>query len=247
MTAKRRAGGLMTATAVALVLLGTPASADVKVKPSNRQATIGLQGERANLPARENPVQVGVAAGSEPPPLPYTITCPVDPEVGTYGCRTYQPEDAEAQDDERELTEGDIVRAVREIGLPRLDVTVEPGDSTLVNAATNFYTDPEAFARSIDLLGFAVDLQASPITYTWIHGDGSRADTTQPGQPYPDLDVTHRYREPATVVRPHVDVTYRVRYRVDGGAWTTLGQTLTATGPSTDLAVNEAAPVLTAP
>ncbi len=40
------------------------------------------------------------------------------------------------------------------------------------------------------------------------------------------MDVTHRYREPADDVRPRVDVTYRVRYRVDGGAWQTIGQTL---------------------
>ncbi|MGA9714291.1 MAG: hypothetical protein WBQ48_00530, partial [Aeromicrobium sp.] len=112
---------------------------------------------------------------------------------------------------------------------------------------TNFYTDPENFARSIDLLGFDVDLRAKPVRYTWVHGDGTRRATTQPGRPYPHLDVTHRYREPADVVRPRVNVTYRVRYRVDGGAWAALGQTLTASGPTTELAVNEAAPVLTAP
>jgi hypothetical protein len=117
----------------------------------------------------------------------------------------------------------------------------------LVNAATNFYTDPEAFARNITLIGFDVDLRASPARYTWVHGDGTHASTTQPGQPYPDLNVTHRYTEPADVVRPRVDVTYRVRYRVDGGPWTALGETLTASGPTTDLQVNEAAPVLTAP
>ncbi len=238
-------------TMIAVLLSATPpppieATTDPGSAPQS--PTVVLEGERYRDPTRpDRPPSTANVTAEAPQVPPIIAVCPVDAEVGTYGCRTYQPEDAEAQDDERELTEGDIVRAVREIGLPRLDVTVEPGDSTLVNAATNFYTDPEAFARSIDLLGFDVDLQASPITYTWIHGDGSRADTTQPGQPYPDLDVTHRYREPATVVRPHVDVTYRVRYRVDGGAWTTLGQTLTATGPSTDLAVNEAAPVLTAP
>ncbi|MGA8852058.1 MAG: hypothetical protein WB508_10105 [Aeromicrobium sp.] len=139
------------------------------------------------------------------------------------------------------------MQAAREIGLPSLELIVEPGDSTLVNADTNFYTDPENFARSIDLLGFDVDLRATPVRYTWVHGDGTRRATTQPGRPYPHLDVTHRYREPADIVRPRVNVTYRVRYRVDGGAWAALGQTLTASGPTTELAVNEAAPVLTAP
>lgn len=173
------------------------------------------------------------------------MQCPVDEEVGTYGCRTYP--DAEPDDDEAELTEGDILRAVREIGLPRLTVSIEPGDSTLVNADTNFFTDPRAFAHSVTLLGFDVDLAATPISYTWVHGDGTSARTQEPGRPYPSLDVTHRYREPAPLVRPRVDVTYRVRYRVDGGAWTNLGQTLTAPGPAANLRIDEAAPVLTAP
>ena len=42
-------------------------------------------------------------------------------------------------------------------------------------------------------------------------------------------------------------MTYRVRYRVDGGAWNTIGQTLLASGPAAELEVKEAAPVLTKP
>lgn len=241
----------MTAAALALVSLLTfvalpNSDHDVAVAPSARAPRVNIEAKQIR-PAigTDRPGSPASTGTADSPPTTWEVLCPISAEVGTYGCRTYQPEDAD--EDDRELTEGDILRAVREIGLPRLDVTVEPGESTLVNAATNFYTDPEAFARSIDLLGFDVDLQASPIAYTWIHGDGSRTNTTRPGRPYPDLQVTHRYREPAAVVRPHVDVTYEVRYRVDGGAWETLGQTLTATGPTTDLAVDEAAPVLTAP
>jgi len=231
---------LLTAT------LAQPAAADdILVEPSPIEPQVKIKGKRVvwNAPSisEEVPTTSQPTSQYTPPQV-----CRVDAEVGTYGCRTYQPDDEEDADD-RELTEGDIVRAVRQIGLPRLDVSIEPGNSTLVNAATNFYTDPEAFARNITLIGFDVDLRASPARYTWVHGDGTRASTTQPGQPYPDLNVTHRYTEPADVVRPRVDVTYRVRYRVDGGPWTTLGETLTASGPTTDLEVNEAAPVLTAP
>ena len=42
-------------------------------------------------------------------------------------------------------------------------------------------------------------------------------------------------------------MTYRVRFRVDGGPWQTIGQTLLAPGPATTLDVDEAAPVLTTP
>lgn len=223
------------------------AVADVRVDPDRRNTSLQIEATRDIRPSSrdERARQTIAVADRRRKVIRITRTCRVDKEVGNYGCRTYRPADPEG--DPRELTEGEILQAVREIGLPRLDVTIQPGQATLVNADTNFYTDPEAFARSIDLLGFDVDLQASPVRYTWVHGDGTRHATAKPGRQYPHLDVTHRYREPAEVVRPRVDVTYRVRYRVDGGAWATLGQTLTASGPTTDLAVNEAAPVLTAP
>ena len=169
--------------------------------------------------------------------------CRVDEVIGNYGCRTYQPEDS----DDPELTEGEILRAVREIGLPSLPVQIQPGSSTLVNVPTIFYTEPKAFNRSVTLLGFDVDLVARPVRYRWLHGDGTASTTSKPGRPYPSTDVTHRYRQPAESVSPRVDVTYRVRYRVDGGAWSTIDQTLLASGPTASLEVKEAAPVLTHP
>ncbi len=149
--------------------------------------------------------------------------------------------------DNAELTDGDVLRAVREIGLPSLKVRIQPGEETLVNIETIFYTRPQPFERSITLLGFDIDLVAEPVRYTWVHGDRTVKTTSRPGKPYPAMDVTHRYREPADNVRPRVDVTYRVRYRVDGGGWQTIGQTLQASGPAADLDVREAAPVLTKP
>ena len=173
----------------------------------------------------------------------------MDADVGSYGCRVFEPAEAEEPEDgeERELTEGDVLTAVREIGMPALAVRIEPGAATLVNVETNFYAEPADFERSIELLGFAVDIEATPSSFAWTHGDGTSSTTRSPGRRYPNLDVTHRYRAPAAAVRPRVDVTYEVRYRVDGGPWAPLSQTLTAQGPSTTLAVNEAAPVLTAP
>jgi len=153
----------------------------------------------------------------------------------------------EPDPDNPELTEGDVLRAVREIGLPSLKVRIQPGEETLVNIETIFYTRPQAFERSITLLGFDIDLSAEPVRYTWVHDDGTASTTSRPGKPYPAMDVTHRYREPADDVHPRVDVTYRVRYRVDGGAWQTIGQTLLASGPAAELDVREAAPVLTRP
>lgn len=146
-----------------------------------------------------------------------------------------------------QITEGDIRRAVSEIPMPSLQIEVQPGERTLVNIPTIFHTDPRTLRESVTLLGFDIDVEARPVRYTWRPGDGSSKTTTKPGRPYPSKDVTHTYRRVADIVRPRVDTTYSVRYRVDGGAWTPLGQTLTATGEPTSLEVEEAAPVLVTP
>ena len=162
-------------------------------------------------------------------------------------CYVRPPDPDEADDDDPELTPDDVMRAVREIGLPSLQVKVQPGEKTLVNVDTIFYAEPQPFERSVELLGFAVDLVAEPTSYQWIHGDGTVTTTDRPGRPYPALDVTHRYVAPADDVQTRVDVTYRVRFRVDGGSWQTIGQTLVASGPAALLDVKEAAPVLAKP
>ena len=144
-----------------------------------------------------------------------------------------------------DLSPGDILTAAREVGMPALRVRIQPGGRTLVNVDTIFYTDPAHLRRTVTLLGHSVRLDAAPVRYTWVHGDGTRASTSKPGRPYPAKDVTHEYRQPGDNLRARVDTTYRVRYSVDGGGWATLGETLTAPGPATSLDVDEAAPVLT--
>jgi hypothetical protein len=147
----------------------------------------------------------------------------------------------------RQLTRGEVRRAVSEIPMPALRVTVQPGGRTLVNVPTILHTDPRPVRESITLLGHDIDVEATPTGYTWHHGDGTSRTTTRPGRPYPAKDVTHTYQRTAERVSIRVDTTYTVRYRVDGGAWTPLGQPLTATGAATPLQVTEAAPVLVSP
>lgn len=144
-------------------------------------------------------------------------------------------------------TEGEIVTAVREIGLPSLKIRIQPGDETLVNLDTIFHTRPQPFSRNVTLLGFDIDLTATPTGFTWRHGDGTTHTTRTPGRAYPAKDVTWRYQKVAKNLHPSVDVTYTVRYRIDRGAWQNLSQTLQANGPTGQLDVKEATPVLTRP
>ena len=227
---------------VPVIILSTPGASysDVDVKPNPRDTKVIL--DVRDRYRGHSPHSGALVVDSKPKPRP-RMDCRVDADLLKYGCRTFRPEDP----DEAELSEGDIVRAVRQIGLPSLEVQIQPGISTLVNVATIFYTEPQQFNRSVTLLGFDVDLAATPVRYRWLHGDGTASTTTKPGKPYPSTEVTHHYRQPAEAVNPRVDVTYRVRYRVDGGPWNTIDQTLLASGPTTALEVKEAAPVLTHP
>lgn len=137
-----------------------------------------------------------------------------------------------------------VLREVESIGLPSLEVQVEPADKTLVNFATNFYATPEAFERQVSLLGRSVDVRADPVGFAWTFGDGESTTTQGPGGAYPDLQVTHEYADADVTVHPSVDVTYEAQFRVDGGTWQTIPETVTIAGTPVALRVVEATPVL---
>jgi hypothetical protein len=140
------------------------------------------------------------------------------------------------------LTPDDVRQAVRRIGLPAstLEVPVE----TLVNYDTTVYTSPVRFARTVTLLGYTVDVRAEPSSYQWNFGDGTSQETATPGQPYPADDITHVWTDAHRTFHPRVHTTYSVRYRVDGGPWLDLGETLTVPGPTAAVRIREATGML---
>ena len=142
------------------------------------------------------------------------------------------------------VTPGDVLTALRRVGLPELTTVVQPEGKTLVNFDTNFYTEPVPVTLTLTLLGQRVDVEATPATYRWDFGDGTTVTTSDPGAAYPDLSITHRYADAGVTVRPHVTTTYTARFRVRGGAWQDVGGTVTVPGPATALRVAEATPLL---
>ena len=98
------------------------------------------------------------------------------------------------------------------------------------------------------MLGFRVEVRATPTSYTWHFGDGSPPETgSDPGKSYAkdaSLRVSHVYSEAKVTVRPSVDVTYSGDYRIDGGLWQPLSTTLTVPGETVDLRVLTATPRL---
>jgi hypothetical protein len=138
-----------------------------------------------------------------------------------------------------------VLREVRTIGLPALRVHVQPEGETLVNLDTIFFAKPQPFERTVQLLGFTVDIEATPTSFAWAFGDGAGMTTETAGAPYPDQVITHAYADAHVTEHASVDATYTVRFRVDGGDWQTIDETITADGPSTAVEVKEAVPVLT--
>ncbi len=143
-----------------------------------------------------------------------------------------------------------VARAFRRVPLPESRLAIQPpGGETLVNLATVFSTEAEPFRRTLTLLGQQVELDISPATFTWHHGDGSTQTTGEPGRAYePGLPmsayVTHQYRDLAEGLAPSVDTVWTARFRVNGGAWRDVGETVTVEGPPATLAVREAEPNL---
>ena len=123
-------------------------------------------------------------------------------------------------------------------------MAVEAPPETFVNYETVVYTRAEPFARTVNLLGFTVDIEAAPSQFHWTYGDGTTETTTTAGRPYPATDITHTWTDAHRTFHPSVDVTYQIRFRVDGGSWQTLADTITIQGPNGDVRIREATGVL---
>jgi hypothetical protein len=117
----------------------------------------------------------------------------------------------------------------------------------LVNLETTFYTDPQPIDRTLSIIGYTVDVELTPMTFTWHWGRDDTSTTDSPGRPYPSTDVTHTFLHHTARRHPlhvSVDVGWTARYRVDGGAWIDIPETITIAGPATSLPVRQASAVL---
>lgn len=142
------------------------------------------------------------------------------------------------------ITPAMVLTELRRIGLPALTLHTQPANKTLVNFDTIFYTQPTTITRTLHMLGQTVTVQATPTSYQWHFGDNTTTSTHTPGARYPAKDILHRYADAATTMRPSVDVTYTGRFHVGTGPWQDVTGTVTIPGPTTNLRVVEATPVL---
>ncbi len=112
-----------------------------------------------------------------------------------------------------------------------------------MNFDTNFFTEERTLDRTVRLLGQRVDLRIWAHSYTWHFGDGETITTSNPGAPYPKLQITHNYLRKGDY-QPTMDTTWVADYRVGGGAWQSVPGSVTIEGGPTSLEAIEARPTL---
>jgi hypothetical protein len=138
-----------------------------------------------------------------------------------------------------------VAQAFQRTSLPSLRSVTQPADKTLINFDTIFYVDAQPLHRTLNLLGQRVELEITPSTFRWVHGDGTTTETHTAGAPYPRKDVVHRYQQAHVTVSQHVEIVWTARWRLDGAAYQDVDGTVTTVGPDTPLRIAEATPALT--
>ena len=109
-----------------------------------------------------------------------------------------------------------------------------PGPKVIISKAFIVYTNPAVRYQTTTILGTPIEVEFTPVSYTWGWGDGTTTTTTDPGAPYPNQTVTHHYQHTATGVTTTLTTTWTTRYRPQGEAtWRPIEGTITTTETST--------------
>lgn len=94
------------------------------------------------------------------------------------------------------------------------------------------------------MLGYRVEIRPKVVGVTYRFGDGEEfGPSPSLGGRWPDGPIRHQYRGTGQV-QAGVTVTWGADFRVDGGAWSPVPDTVTAPGPTTPLEVRAARAVL---
>ncbi|MBK6956755.1 MAG: PKD domain-containing protein [Actinomycetales bacterium] len=94
------------------------------------------------------------------------------------------------------------------------------------------------------MVGFNVQIRPKVDHYTYVWGDGTTTGPSRSdGGVWPTGDITHSYPSPGTY-QARVDTTFTGDFRINGGPWTQIPDTVTITGPTTTITVHAAKAVL---
>ena len=114
-----------------------------------------------------------------------------------------------------------------------------------VNKPVYFESDAVGYDEDLTVLGNAVTVHLTPLSYTWDPGDGSEQfSSADAGGPWPDGTVTHAYLKDLAEVRIALTVEWTAEFTVGGTTYPVDG-TATSTTQSDPFDVREAEAVLT--
>ena len=133
-------------------------------------------------------------------------------------------------------------------------VSIQPaGNITLVGLKTFYQVTWSASGyepgeiESIDpsrMLGMRVDIRPRVDHFTYVFGDGTQfGPTKSTGGVYPTGDIVHTYTASGSYPA-RVDTTLTADFRINGGPWTAIPETVTVTGATTTVQVKTARAVL---
>ena len=89
--------------------------------------------------------------------------------------------------------------------------------------------------------GFHVDVRVKLDHFQYVFGDGDLfGPTTSEGGVYPTGEITHPYLK-AGAYPARVNTTFAGEFRIDGGGWAPIPNTVTVPGPATVVTVRTAA------
>ncbi len=90
------------------------------------------------------------------------------------------------------------------------------------------------------MLGFRVEIRPRLDHFTYVFGDGQDfGPTSNEGGIYPSGGITHPYLQ-AGDYPARVDTTFGAEFRINGGAWAPIPDTVTVPGPPTTVTVRTA-------
>lgn len=142
----------------------------------------------------------------------------------------------------RLVTIEDVKRLVVSSG----KVTVNPARGwAYINMPVYYSSNAAAHDVRMQVAGQEVTVHLTPISWTWIPGDGSASfQTDEPGKGWPNSTVSHTYSQPAQSVTVTVAVAWQASFTVAGLTYPVEG-TATATSSASPFELVEAESVLT--
>ncbi|MDO4242734.1 MAG: zinc transporter [Actinomyces sp.] len=103
-----------------------------------------------------------------------------------------------------------------------------PGEEVLVSKILIVYTSGDSRILSTQVGSTPVEIEVTPTTFTWEWGDATTSTVTDPGAPFPNHTVFHKYQSTALDVSLTLTTTWSARYRPAGaGSWRTVQGTVT--------------------